>query len=82
MIHRSLFRVVDAVRRAAPRRACLLAAFCLLSMPGCSTTAPSETNENDPLAEWTSRARPEAENDRATGWSDKARETERRLGFR
>jgi hypothetical protein len=82
MIRRLMLRAEELVRRALLRQACLPAMFFLLSLAGCTSTPPAEPTAHDPLAEWTSRARPESENDRAAGWSDKARETERRLGFR
>lgn len=73
---------VEFTRSALQRYACLVLFLFIACVAGCTSTPSAEPTETDPLAAWTARARPESENDRAVGWSDKARETERRLGFR
>lgn len=73
--------LVAATRRADPVRSCLATFFSIVCLTGCTSAPTAETTPPDPLAEWTKRARPESENDRAFGLSDKALETERRLGF-
>ena len=62
-------------------RECLTTLFGLACLAGCTSAPPAEKVEPDPLGEWTKRARPESAHDHAFGLSDKARETERRLGY-
>ncbi|MBX3415060.1 MAG: hypothetical protein KF708_20420 [Pirellulales bacterium] len=75
-------RFADYLRRAVTLPVCLSILGGAPCLPGCSSAPRVESSERDPLGDWTKRARPESKHDHAVGISDKARETERRLGFR
>jgi len=60
----------------------LVVCLALFVTSGCMTPPAGETGSRDPFDGWTIQSRLTSSDDHVWGWSEKARETERRLGYR